>query len=106
MSRTLASSTTERTDFLADHLTEALAVASLGEEQDDHVLDRAGEDDTHDDPDGPRQVAHLRSKHRSDQRSSLSHVLATATPKYDMTRSSKTLRSLGLRLTSSGVSAI
>ena len=41
----------------------------MGEEQNDHVLDRAGEDDADDDPDGSRQVAHLRGKHRSDQRS-------------------------------------
>ena len=47
---------------------EALAVPSHREEQHDHVLDGAGEDDADDDPDRARQVAHLRGQHGPDQR--------------------------------------
>jgi hypothetical protein len=48
-----AAAPADRADLVARHLAEALAVAAHGEEQDDHVLHRAGEDDADDDPDRP-----------------------------------------------------
>ena len=57
-----------RTDLGADHLAERLGVAAGREEQHDHVLDRPGEHDAGQNPQGSGQVAHLRRKHRPDQR--------------------------------------
>ena len=58
----------DRADLVARHLAEALAVAAHREEQRDHVLHGAGEDDADDDPDRARQVAHLRGEHGADER--------------------------------------
>jgi hypothetical protein len=60
--------TAEGADLLAGHLSEALAVATHRQEQDHHVLHGAGDDDADDDPDGSRQVAHLRGEHRAHER--------------------------------------
>jgi len=59
--------------FLADHLAEALAVATHREEQHHHVLYGAGEDDADDDPDRARQVTHLRGQNRTDEGTSPSN---------------------------------
>ena len=58
----------DRADLLPRHLAEALAVPAHGEEEDDHVLDGAREDDADDDPDRPGQEAHLRREDGPDER--------------------------------------
>ena len=55
-------------DLLANHLTQALAVAAHREEEHHHVLHGAGQDDADDDPDRAGQVAHLGGEHRTDER--------------------------------------
>lgn len=54
--------------FLAHQLAQRAAVAAAGDEQDHEVLHRAGEDYAGDQPEGAGQVAHLRGKDRTDQR--------------------------------------
>ena len=70
IARTAISAATPPTDadLLARHLAEGLAVAAHREEEHDHVLDGAGEDDADDDPERAGQVAHLRREHRADER--------------------------------------
>ena len=58
----------DRAHLGADHVAERAAVAPRREEQDDHVLHRAGEDDAGEDPQRAGQIAHLRREHRADQR--------------------------------------
>ena len=58
----------DRAQLGADHVAERAAVAPRGEEQDSHVLHRAGEHDAGQDPQRAGQVAHLRGQHRPDQR--------------------------------------
>ena len=55
-------------EFLAGHLAQGPAAAAHGEEQDQVVLDGAGQDDADDDPDGAGQVAHLGGDDRAHQR--------------------------------------
>ncbi len=57
-----------RAYLLARHLPQRFAVSSHGEEERRHVLHSAGQDDADDDPDRPRQKAHLGREHRSDER--------------------------------------
>src|SRR5919112_926614 len=52
----------------ARHLPERLTVPPQGEEERRHVLHRAGEDDADDDPDRPRQEAHLGRQDWPDER--------------------------------------
>ena len=59
----------DRTDLLARHLAERLAVAADRGGEDHEVLHGAAECDADDDPDDAGQVAELRREGRPDQRS-------------------------------------
>ncbi|KAG0164432.1 hypothetical protein DFQ30_009963, partial [Apophysomyces sp. BC1015] len=52
-----------------NQVAERAPVAARRDKQHDEVLHRAGEYDAGQNPQHPRQVAHLRRKHRADQRS-------------------------------------
>ena len=60
--------TGDRSDLLARHLAERLAVAAHGRCEDDEVLNRAAEHDADDDPDGAGQIAELRGERGPDER--------------------------------------
>mmetsp|Transcript_1545 Transcript_1545/g.2514 ORF Transcript_1545/g.2514 Transcript_1545/m.2514 type:complete len:727 (-) Transcript_1545:200-2380(-) len=57
-----------RAHLLLDEVAERAAITARRDEQHDEVLHRAGEHDAGQDPQQPRQIAHLRREHRADQR--------------------------------------
>ena len=54
--------------FLFYDIAQRLTVAAHGDEQDHHVLYRAGKHYAEDNPQRTRQITHLRSQHGTDQR--------------------------------------
>ena len=54
-------------EFVADHLSQGAATSARGDPQHQVVLHTSGERRADNDPDGARQVPHLRSEHRTDE---------------------------------------